>query len=77
MLNFQIRCLTSFVLLIGTMRVNLFFTFTFFGLVMLFAFLAAADFAVPTATTPADLAHIGKLLNIAGGFGFIGLVCGW
>jgi hypothetical protein len=44
---------------------------------MLFAFIAAADFSVAHATTAADVAHITKLLNIAGGFGFIGLVCGW
>jgi len=77
MLSLQTRCIASFVFLIGTIRVNLFFTFTFFGLVMLFAFIAAADFSVPTATTAADVAHITKLLHIAGGFGFIGLVCGW
>lgn len=44
---------------------------------MLFSFIAAADFSVASATTPGDLAHINKLLNIAGGFGFLGLVCGW
>jgi hypothetical protein len=57
--------------------VNLFFTFTFFGLVMLFAFIAAADFSVASATTEADLEHIAKLLHIAGGFGFMGLLSGW
>jgi uncharacterized protein len=65
------------VLMIGTIRVNVFFTLTFFGLVMLFAFIAAADFAVPTATTAADLAHVEKLLQIGGGFGFLGVICGW
>ncbi|KAJ4364379.1 hypothetical protein N0V83_008972 [Neocucurbitaria cava] len=70
-------CIASFVFFIGTFRVNLFFTLTFFGLIMLFAFIAAADFSVASATSAADLAHINKLLNIAGGFGFIGLVCGW
>jgi hypothetical protein len=66
--------LASFVFLIGTLRVNLFFTFTFFGLVMLFSFIAAADFSVASATTEADLEHIAKLLRIAGGFGFLGLI---
>jgi succinate-acetate transporter protein len=65
------------VFLIGTIRVNLFFTFTFFGLVMLFSFIAAADFSVPHAKTEADIEHINMLLRIGGGFGFIGLVCGW
>ena len=44
---------------------------------MLFAFIAAADFSVASAATEADLEHITKLLRIAGGFGFIGLICGW
>jgi succinate-acetate transporter protein len=70
------RVIASFVFLIGTIRVNLFFTFTFFGLVMLFAFIAAADFSVASATTEADLEHITKLLRIAGGFGFLGLLSG-
>lgn len=66
-------CITSFVFLIGTLRVNLFFTFTFFGLVMLFAFIAAADFAAPSG----DIEHVETLLKIGGGFGFLGLVSGW
>ncbi len=60
----------------GTFRVNVFFTLTFFGLIMLFSFIAAADFRVGHATTEADIEHINKLLHIAGGFGFIGLVRG-
>jgi hypothetical protein len=44
---------------------------------MLFSFIAAADAAIPSAASEADLAHILKLLQIGGGFGFIGLVCGW
>lgn len=71
------RCLTSFVFLIGTFRVNAFFSLTFFGLVFMFAFIAAAEFSIPSATTAADAAHIAKLLNIAGGFGFLGVICGW
>lgn len=71
------RAIASFVFLIGTIRVNLFFTFTFFGLVMLFSFIAAADFSVGSATSEADLEHISKLLHIAGGFGWLGLISGW
>jgi hypothetical protein len=59
------------------MRVNAFFTATFVGLVFLHAFIAAADFASPSARSEADLEHIDKLLNIAGGFGFLGLLSGW
>lgn len=71
------RVLVSFTLLIGTLRVNFFFVLTFFGLTMLFSFIAAADFSVAHATTEADVEHIAYLLKIGGGFGFIGLVCGW
>ncbi|KAJ4376505.1 hypothetical protein N0V86_006617 [Didymella sp. IMI 355093] len=69
--------IASFVFFMGTFRVNVFFTLTFFGLIMLFSFIAAADFRVGHATSEADVEHINKLLHIAGGFGFIGLVCGW
>lgn len=69
--------MVSFVIMIGTLRVNALFVALFFGLCMLFAFIAAADAAIPTATTAADEAHILKLLKIGGGFGFIRLVCGW
>lgn len=67
-------CMVSFVFMIGTLRVNALFVLLFFGLTMLFAFIAAADAAAPTATSTG---HILTLLKCAGGFGFIGLVCGW
>jgi uncharacterized protein len=67
----------SFVLFIGTFRVNGLFVLVFLGLVFLFAFIAAADFAVPQAMTPADLDHVLHLLKIGGGFGLLGVVCGW
>jgi succinate-acetate transporter protein len=69
--------LCSFVFMIGTLRVNVPFVLTFLGLVGLFSFIAAADAAVPHAATAADLAHIEMLLKCAGGFGFLGLICGW
>ncbi|KAF2997954.1 hypothetical protein E8E13_005998 [Curvularia kusanoi] len=69
--------IASFVFFLGTFRVNAFFTATFFGLIMLFSFIAAADFRVGHAKTAADVAYIEKLLHIAGGFGFLGLVSGW
>ncbi|KAF1922657.1 uncharacterized protein M421DRAFT_426659 [Didymella exigua CBS 183.55] len=69
--------IASFVFFMGTFRVNVFFTLIFFGLIMLFSFIAAADFRIPHATTAADVEYINKLLHIGGGFGFVGLVCGW
>jgi uncharacterized protein len=71
------RCLVSFVLLIGTLRINIPFVLVFIGLVFLFAFIAAADFALPSASTPADLEHVLYLLRIGGGFGMLGVICGW
>ena len=71
------RCLVSFVFLVGTLRVNALFVLVFLGLVFLFAFIAAADFAVSSATTTADLEHIAQLLKIGGGFGMLGVICGW
>ena len=44
---------------------------------MLFSFIAAADFSVASAKTLADLEHILMLLKIGGGFGMLGVVCGW
>jgi hypothetical protein len=49
----------------------------FTSLVFLFALIAAADASVPTAATEADLGHILMLLKVAGGFGFVGMCCGW
>ncbi|KNG50748.1 glycoside hydrolase family 3 protein [Stemphylium lycopersici] len=69
--------LASFVFLIGTIRVNFLFTLTFFGLVMLFAFIAAADFNLAFNGVEADIEHIDMLLRVAGGFGFLGLISGW
>lgn len=69
--------LASFVFFLGTFRVNAFFTLTFLGLIFLFSFIAAADFRIAHAKTEADVEHINKLLHIAGGFGFLGLVSGW
>ena len=69
--------LASFVFLIGTIRVNFLFTLTFFGLVMLFAFIAAADFNLASNGVEADIEHIDMLLRVAGGFGFLGLISGW
>lgn len=73
----QNRALASFVFFLGTFRVNAFFTLTFLGLIFLFSFIAAADFRIAHAKTEADVEHINKLLHIAGGFGFLGLVSGW
>jgi hypothetical protein len=44
---------------------------------MLFSFIAAADFSVASVTDEAGLEHVEKLLRIAGGFGWLGLISGW
>jgi len=53
------------------------FSLTFLGLIFLFAFIAAADLAIPHATTAADAAHVLYLLKVGGGFGMLGVICGW
>lgn len=72
-----VMVLVSFTFLVATFRVNAFFVATFFGLVMMFSFIAAANFAVPHVTTAAELEHVGTLLKIGGGFGWLGLISGW
>lgn len=72
-----VMTLVAFVFLIATFRVNVFFVITFFGLVFFFAFIAAAQFALPSVKTAAELEHVGMLLKVAGGFGFLPTICGW
>ncbi|KAG9588447.1 hypothetical protein KCV04_g8770, partial [Aureobasidium melanogenum] len=75
-----VMVLVSFTFLIATIRVNIFFVATFFGLTMMFAFIAAADFYVPhitAATEVSGLHHVSTLLKIGGGFGWLGLISGW
>lgn len=70
--------LVSFAFMVGSFRVNVLFVLVFFGLVMLFSFIAAADFTVPGIEAgTASLADVEHFLHIAGGFGMIGTVCGW
>lgn len=71
------RCILSVILFIAAFRVNVLFVLVFLGLIFLFAFIAAADFAVPHATTAADVDHILMLLKVGGGFGMLGVICGW
>ncbi|KAI5241582.1 hypothetical protein E4T47_04780 [Aureobasidium subglaciale] len=72
-----VMVLVSFVFFVATFRVNVFFVLTFFGLIMLFSFIAAAHFAIPSVTDLAGLDHVETLLKIGGGFGWLGLVSGW
>ena len=69
--------LVSFTFMVSTLRINVLFALVFLGLVFLFAFTAAADFKTPTATTPEEMEHVTKLIHIGGGFGMLGVVCGW
>jgi succinate-acetate transporter protein len=72
------RCMVSFIILIGTLRVNLLFVGLFLSLVFLFALIAAADATVPSVVAgTAELSHVLLLLKVAGGFGFVGMCCGW
>jgi hypothetical protein len=71
------RCIVSAVFLVGSLRTNLPFACAFFGLVFLFAFIAASDFQRGYATSAAAAEQPFTLLKVAGGFGFITIVAGW
>lgn len=71
------RSIVSAVFLLGSIRTNVPLACAFFGLIFVFAFLAAANFQLGYATTPAAAEHSLTLLKVAGGFGFITLVSGW
>ncbi|KAJ9660516.1 hypothetical protein H2198_002452 [Neophaeococcomyces mojaviensis] len=69
--------LVSFIFTIGSLRTNVPFVITFVALDFLFAFFAAAEFAIGHNPTPEGLEHAAYLFKIAGGFGFVAVVMGW
>lgn len=72
-----VMALVSFIFLLGSLRTNVPFVIVFFTLVILFAFLAAAQYQIGYDPTPEGLAYAGKLFEVAGGFGFVTLIMGW
>jgi len=72
-----VMALVSFIFLLGSLRTNVPFVIVFFTLVILFGFLAAANYQVGYNPTPEGLEYAAYLLKIGGGFGFVTLIMGW
>jgi hypothetical protein len=49
----------------------------FFTLVILFGFIAVADYGLCNDTSPEGVQFAGNLLKIAGGFGIVTAIMGW
>ncbi|KAF2858418.1 hypothetical protein K470DRAFT_259834 [Piedraia hortae CBS 480.64] len=62
-----------FMIFIGAFRVNAIFVIFFFCIMMMFIFIATANFHTPSG----NLNHVMALLKIAGGFGMVCVICGW
>ena len=69
--------LVSFIFTIGSLRTNVPFVIVFVCLDFLFGLFAAAEFQIGHHPTEEGIAYAGKLLVIAGGFGFVAMVMGW
>ena len=67
----------SFIFLLGSFRTNVLFVVVFFTLVILFGFIAAANYQVGYDPTPEGLAYAAQLLKIGGVFGFVTTIMGW
>jgi uncharacterized protein len=72
-----VMSLVSFIFLLGSLRTNVPFVIVFFTLVILFGFIAAANYQVGYDPTPEGLAYAAKLLKIGAGFGFVTAIMGW
>jgi len=72
-----VMALVTFIFLIGSLRTNGPFVVVFFCLVFLFSFLAAAYYQLGYNATAAGLEHAFYYFKIAGGFGFVTMICGW
>jgi succinate-acetate transporter protein len=72
-----VMALVSFFFLCGSIRTNVPFVVLFLGLVLLFSFIAAADYQLGYNPSLAGLEHAIHYYRIAGGFGFVSMVLGW
>ncbi|RDI83134.1 hypothetical protein Vi05172_g6875 [Venturia inaequalis] len=72
-----VMLLISFCFFLGALRTNVPFALAIFCLMPLFGLFAAAEFAIGTAKTAADGAHILFLIKVAGGFGLVTAISGW
>ena len=76
--NFSlVMAMVSFVFLLGALRANIPNVILFFTLIILFGFLAAADYQIGANPTPDGLDLAAGLMKIGGGFGFVTAIMGW
>jgi succinate-acetate transporter protein len=76
--NFSlVMAMASFIFLLGSLRTNIPNVVLFFTLIILYGFIAAADWQVAFNPTPEGLASAASLLRIGGGFGFVTAIMGW
>jgi len=72
-----VMALVTFIFLCGSLRTNVPFVIVFFCLVFLFSFAAAAYYSLGFNPTEEGLEHAFYYFKIAGGFGFVTMICGW
>jgi succinate-acetate transporter protein len=72
-----VMALVSFIFLLGALRTNVPFVIMFFTLVILFGFIAVADYGLGSDSSPEGVQFAGNLLKIAGGFGIVTAIMGW
>lgn len=76
--NFNlVMAMISFIFLLGALRTNIPNVILFFTLIILFGFLAAADYQTGFNPTPDGLQLAAGLVKIGGGFGFVTAIMGW
>jgi succinate-acetate transporter protein len=76
--NFSlVMAMVSFVFLLGALRTNIPNVILFFTLIILFGFLAAADYQIGADPSPDGLNLAAGLMKIGGGFGFVTAIMMW
>jgi uncharacterized protein len=74
---YLVMAMVSFIFLLGALRTNVPYVVLFFTLIILYGFIAAADYQVSYNPTPDGVAMAANLLRIGGGFGFVTAIMGW
>jgi succinate-acetate transporter protein len=72
-----VMAMVSFIFLLGSLRTNMPMVVLFFTLIILYGFLAAADYQIGYNPTPDGLSLATGLIKIGGGFGFVSAIMGW
>lgn len=72
-----VMAMITFIFLLGSLRTNVPMVVLFFTLIILFGFVAAANYQVAYNPTVEGMALAADLLRIGGGFGFVTALMGW